>query len=616
MIARTDKPRTDKQSHLSAKEVAHILGHLESSLLPSSPESSIQLSSPESSILRGSHDNPEITLESLRDSGNNENFTIKNLSGGSSRGTFLLSIEGKKYIISIFRKRVREPLRTNNPVNSHNFQKFLFDNNMPVPNLIGQPGFLDETGKFFQIQEFIEGTQPDIPTAKQMEILGSTLAKMHQISMDYMSPPPESRSDYRTIHKNKSQDSPIISKENSGNDNYKLPFKSRIHNIGRLILDTMLPSRLAHISHETFTQCFIDLMKGKSPSPLPTAMIHGGVRSPNLIFKNDAVFFIDFEGAHYTSLWRDIVRPLGSMCCRIEKNTKGEKIFILDEKLILAFLKSYHLQRNLTPDEIIMLPSKTLLFAERSIKHDAANVELSLSEKIAKLNTTEEALKQIDFFKLLDVKKPVAYLGFRGASNMSLLGIRFILTALYARIANSLGFTTLRQLKDESLEWSNKFDHPITWDPYMKGGKGGFNRRGRDDARDAFRHCYAGAVSTYELGSWLSTMLGDIRKIISRQNKEAVKMDIYNNKIGRAIGKELRKIAKLPDSFPSSPESPDSRGISSNSPEITLEFYEKNSGNDERKKSRQEIKQEIANKSHHAFLEGKFIILNKDVEGR
>ncbi len=432
---------------------------------------------------------------------------VKKLSGGTSRGTFLIDTTSGKFVISVFRRRKYQPIRVNSPEKSHKFQQFLYDNDMPVARLVGGLGVLQPSGSKFQIQQFIEGEYTEGLTAEQLAILGKTIAHLHITATGY-----------------------------------KLPLKHKlhahIHMAIRLVADFASPRRNGHIPVRSFLKTLAQIITLRSPSLYPAAMLHGGVRLPNLIINNDKITIIDFEGAHYAHLWRDIARPIGALCCDENRNSDQAEYKFNHDKAE-AFLRAYHSIRPLTNDEIGITPGKALLFAERNITNDPASANMLLEERLAKLEAIEKGIAGLDIYKLLDIagKQHAS----PGSGGKKFLGLRLYLTEKYGRFMNKMGVTTLRQLKDESLELSNKFNHPVTWDPYMKGGKGGFNRRGRDDARDAFRHAYAGGVNSYEVGRWLSVLLGDIRKIFSEHNREEKRMDMYNNRIGREIGAMVKK---------------------------------------------------------------------------
>ena len=468
---------------------------------------------------------------------------IKKLKGGLSRNTYLIKTTSGNFVVSIFRNYPLRFFKANSPSLSHNFQHFLIKKNMPVPKLIGGLGKLRNS--VFQLQTLASGSSIP-PDKKHMEFLGESLSRLHIITSDF----------------------PLSLKEK---------ILGRLHVLSRLFADQIFPGRQGRIAFLIFIKSLWQTCCGKEKI-FPCGMIHGGIRLPNLLFYENGVTFLDFEGSHYAAYWRDIARPLGTLCF---SSTSDNKYKFNSEKAA-SFLLAYHKNRPLTAWEIALLPGKALLFAERNILHEAAGAALAMQEKLAVMKAVEEGMNKMDLFQLLNVKKPASLPSLHISMARKTFSLRSFLTATFAQTMNHIGITTLRQLKEESLEWSNKFNHPITWDTYMKGGNGGWNRRGRDDARDAFRHAYAGAVSTFEAGSFLSALIGDARKLFSLKRKAEKKMDMHNNRVGREIGKKIRKI-------------------------YAAEKIDDN--------TRRKAKDEIAHLANKSLLEGRLMILNNDTTG-
>ena len=247
----------------------------------------------------------------------NENFNIeeiisfKGIKQGIENTNYLLKSKNKKYILTIFEKRVKDedlPFFIN-------LKLYLNEKNFKCPQPIkNKKGEIINSlkNKKAIIISFIDGSKINTPTRNQCKEVGKMVGNLHNLTIDFN----QKRDNSLGIEEWKN----ILNKCENNNSKFD-----------RLIFD---------LKNE------LEFLENSLPTDLPSGIIHADLFKDNIFFKEEnCVGVIDFYFSCYHFFLYDIAIVINDWCF-----TENGKVFKYE--LFNSIIEGYKSKRNLENEEV------------------------------------------------------------------------------------------------------------------------------------------------------------------------------------------------------------------------------------------------------------------------
>ncbi|MFO1243220.1 MAG: phosphotransferase [Rickettsiales bacterium] len=248
---------------------------------------------------------------------------IHKIGGGKCRDCYRLKTEKGDLVVTFFTFNWQSA----DPAALHDLQKQLFQHNISVPQMIGEPGILGTTP--FEVTRYIPQTPSTRPSTQQLRHLAFELGRLHKIGDDIELPP----------------------NFNTGRD---LVQAAKLGH--RILTSANAAPSFSYVSNTSLRTLFEHAVSSVKTAlkkhALPEGFVHGDMNLSNVLFQDEKPILLDWERARKDCYLMEVTKAIMEFII-LPNLVTGRSVPRSD---INTFIVNYDRVRPLTPEEKKIFP--------------------------------------------------------------------------------------------------------------------------------------------------------------------------------------------------------------------------------------------------------------------